>query len=779
MSKKIKSIKIIDPGASPDVDTDFATFLKAPALDYVAEKYGAEKVAAIITPGPFKNKNAWKSVASTFEVPTYLANQISDMIPDGSDGTTISDLLDSENPNGADLRDALETHKLTKIAEYATKAQNRARETGVHACGVIISSTSLDDTIPVQIREDGVPVTQWNYYNCEDLGLIKMDFLGLDTVDLIYNTVNTIEKTKGIKLDMEEIINGDLNDPKVYELFQKGDTDNIFQFSGDGVKQLLRDVKPTEFTELAALTALYRPGPMSLNLHHDFALRKKDEKARIPVHKDFYGTTVEEILSPNLNALVYQEDIMKIARQCAGFTAREADDLRKAIGKKNMDLMRSLEGKFKEGMLKNGYKQAGVNLLWEGFVGFGQYAFNLSHATSYALNSYQAAYLKAHYPTEFIANVLKQKAKSDKTAEILSSAKAMGITVGTPDINESGENIDPAKDDYKVVFGFSNVKGLPKEVIHEMIEERNKNGKFKSVEDFIERTVPLGMSPSTFIKLVQVGAFDSMGYTRKGLELAADLLFKNVSKKLSSKPTQTTGLFAMIGNDSLEKVEISTEEHPFLTRISNEAALIGAYLTGNPLDKIDVKQTDKEIYLSFLTLKGKTKFGRRIFEGVIDDGNTTTPITLPKDITNRIIVHESIKNGLTIEEVLDKRKIYEPSERERWYQYSPIPMPELFKVYKATYKKGWNGTPMLIDLKPVPLDNNGERVKEIWTTIADPETLKQFVSQVRLYTDKYHDNKEKLKSARVYLKNGKHIDVENVLLTEDLFYDLRSYLKPD
>lgn len=424
--KTIKNIKIINPGSPPDVDTDFLTEGRGKVIEYVRNKYGMENVALIITYMPFKVKNAFKDMCSINDVNFGLANKLSSAIPAKLEkGQTLEDFYLSNE--GQELRNKVENlpstltdervasviyknsseitkedilntrmqyikidselsetrDKVEQSIKQAGRLENRVRNTGIHACGIIISSDKLTNTIPLQITEkDGEmqATTQWTYPCCEALGLIKMDFLGLDTVDIIYNTVNFVKETKGIEIDIEkDIINSDLKDPATMKLFQDAETIGIFQFSKPGVRRLLKEVKPTEFDELAAITALYRPGPMGIGLHTDFAKRKNDESARIPVHKDFYGTKVEEILKPNLNALIFQENIMQIARQCAGFSAKEADTLRKAIGKKKIEIMNSMKDRFIEGMMNNKedhYTKESVEYLWEAFVGFGQYAFN-------------------------------------------------------------------------------------------------------------------------------------------------------------------------------------------------------------------------------------------------------------------------------------------------------------------------------------------------------------------------------------------------------------------
>lgn len=298
--------------------------------------------------------------------------------------------------------------KIEQCIKQASKITGKIKSSGVHACGVIISSEEISSSIPIQIKrdgseDDGQVITQWIYSQCEALGLIKMDFLGLDTVDIMYNTIDLIKENQGININIvKDIINTDLDDEKVMEIFQKGETSGIFQFSGEGVQKLLREVHPTEFEELAAITALYRPGPMGIGLHTDFAKRKNDTNARLPIHKDFYGTKVEEILEPTLNALTFQEQIMQISKQCAGFTSKEADKLRKAISKKNIKLMESMEKKFKDGMKDNkedSYSEEAINMLWDGFVSFGEYAFNkcLHYETKILLKDYSETSIEELY----------------------------------------------------------------------------------------------------------------------------------------------------------------------------------------------------------------------------------------------------------------------------------------------------------------------------------------------------------------------------------------------
>lgn len=639
-NKKIKDIKIINAGSPPDVDTDFQTEGRNKVIEYVRNKYGLENVALIITYMPFKVKNAFKDMCSINEVNFALANKLSSAIPANlNDGQSLEDFYlsndgkelqnkvvnlpskltdnrmksliskDTKYISNDDLllarmnyiqidSELLDTRdKIEQSIKQASKLENRIRNTGVHACGIIISSDKLTNTIPLQITEkDGEmqATTQWTYPTCESLGLIKMDFLGLDTVDIIYNTVNFIKEFKGIEIDVEkDIINSDLKDPKTMELFQKAETVGIFQFSKSGVRKLLKEVKPTEFEELAAITALYRPGPMGIGLHADFAKRKNNESARIPVHKDFYGTKVEEILKPNLNALIFQENIMQIARQCAGFTAKEADILRKAIGKKNMDIMNSMKERFIDGMMNNKedhYTKESVEYLWEAFTGFGQYAFNKSHSYSYALNSYQCAYLKVHYPVEFMAATLRQRADSkDQVDEIIQEIQRMNIELRPPNINESYYRARPSKDGKAILYGISNIKGISRDLVHEIIEERNKNGIYKDFNDFVFRLSDK-LTKSSLMVLSQAGCFDILGIDRKSIYDNADYIIKQLSQKQKENKMLENSLFSMMAKPQEEimtmSIKIPEGEWSFIDKIEKEKEVLSSYLSAHPLDTI-------------------------------------------------------------------------------------------------------------------------------------------------------------------------------------------------
>jgi len=419
--KKIKNIKIVDPGSSPDVDTDFQTTARGPAFQYVQSKYGFDNVASLITPGPFKVKNSWKAMCTLNEVPPSKANNISKFLPESGGPGTIKSLLEPDNPDGADLRVALsESDLLEKTALDSDLLNGRGKETGVHACGIIISSQPLTNTIPMQKRQDdGAPITQWTYQECEELGLIKMDFLGLKNLSIISTAQKIIKRTYGVDVDLSKL---GLDDKKAYELLARGDSTGVFQLESAGMKRYLRELKPSKFEDIIAMVALYRPGPMSEI--PKFIARKHGEE---PV--TYYEDHMENALKNTYGILVYQEQFMQISKEVCGFTGGQADTLRKAVGKKKIDLMKKMKGEFIEGAVKHSNADRGkVEAFWDHLEEFANYCFNKSHAACYALIAYWTAYIKAHYPDAFMAALMTADSDdTDRLAIEIAECRSMGI----------------------------------------------------------------------------------------------------------------------------------------------------------------------------------------------------------------------------------------------------------------------------------------------------------------------------------------------------------------
>lgn len=734
MSRKIKSIKIIDPGTNPDVDSDFHTVGRGKTIEHVMDLYGSDNVAGIITPGPFKAKNAFKSMGTIYGLSFAQSQAISNTLPDAIEKKmTIKSMLDPNSEYyeaGADLRIQLNTPQLEEIAHAAAALDGRMRETGVHPCGMLISSKPIKEVVPVQIRQsDGLSVTQWNYYNCEALGLIKMDFLGLVTVDLIDEAIKNVQKTRGITIDVNELVQSDLDDELTYKLFSNAETSAIFQFSSSGVKEMLRELQPTEFMDLAAVTALYRPGPMGLNSHLQFAQRKNNPNVRVPVHEAFYGTKVEELLKDTYGLVVYQEDCMRIAKECAGFTPKEADDLRKAIGKKKMALMKSLGGKFVKGMVDNGYDETAVNLLWEGIVAFGEYAFNKSHSVSYALNAYIAGYLKAHYPVEFMAAALKLNDTPDKIREYIAEVKRMNLKIQPASVNESDILITPSMTDKNtIIYGLSGIKRFPKSLAESIIKERNKKGEFKSITDFISRMIKYkGLTTGALKALALTGAFDCLGVTRKSIVDNADKLIKTAEKQ--EKLNKRKNLFSVGGVEASDEIKLDTDEYSYAVQAKYEADLTELFLSRHPLDKIEqepVHLDAQEVnvvghYVTFPKVEIKTTKQKSKYMQVTTDNKLSRAVLrMDRDLLAGIEKYTAIqKFGELAPEKLGVTN--DPEKLEKYNQIKAIPMPIENIVYQVdivTPKFKRNGVevygnPKITALKRVALSHDGELVHQV------------------------------------------------------------------
>lgn len=734
MSRKIKSIKIIDPGTNPDVDSDFHTVGRGKTIEHVMDLYGSDNVAGIITPGPFKAKNAFKSMGTIYGLSFAQSQAISNTLPDAIEKKmTIKSMLDPNSEYyeaGADLRIQLNTPQLEEIAHAAAALDGRMRETGVHPCGMLISSKPIKEVVPVQIRQsDGLSVTQWNYYNCEALGLIKMDFLGLVTVDLIDEAIKNVQKTRSITIDVNELVQSDLDDELTYKLFSNAETSAIFQFSSSGVKEMLRELQPTEFMDLAAVTALYRPGPMGLNSHLQFAQRKNNPNVRVPVHEAFYGTKVEELLKDTYGLVVYQEDCMRIAKECAGFTPKEADDLRKAIGKKKMALMKSLGGKFVKGMVDNGYDETAVNLLWEGIVAFGEYAFNKSHSVSYALNAYIAGYLKAHYPVEFMAAALKLNDTPDKIREYIAEVKRMNLKIQPASVNESDILITPSMTDKNtIIYGLSGIKRFPKSLAESIIKERNKKGEFKSITDFISRMIKYkGLTTGALKALALTGAFDCLGVTRKSIVDNADKLIKTAEKQ--EKLNKRKNLFSVGGVEASDEIKLDTDEYSYAVQAKYEADLTELFLSRHPLDKIEqepVHLDAQEVnvvghYVTFPKVEIKTTKQKSKYMQVTTDNKLSRAVLrMDRDLLAGIEKYTAIqKFGELAPEKLGVTN--DPEKLEKYNQIKAIPMPIENIVYQVdivTPKFKRNGVevygnPKITALKRVALSHDGELVHQV------------------------------------------------------------------
>ena len=574
----------------PDIDVDFDDDGRYEVLKYVTEKYGAEKVAHIITFGTMAAKMAIKDVAKVLEVPLPEANRLARLVPD-----RLPD-VDGKSPK-INLKNCLKYSKefaaeqsnpderVRETLKYAEQLEGNVRNTGIHACGVIICRDDITDWVPVSMATDAdgskVVSTQYEGSIIEDTGLIKMDFLGLKTLSIIKEAQYNIKMRHGHEIDIDHI---PLDDPKTFELYCKGATTSTFQFESAGMQNSLRSLQPSKFEDLIAMNALYRPGPM--DYIPTFIKRKHGEE---PIEYDI--PCMKQYLEETYGVTVYQEQVMLLSRLLANFTRGESDMLRKAMGKKQIDKMQKLKKKFMEQGQGNGYEEKTLNKIWEDWEKFASYAFNKSHATCYTWVAYQTAYLKAHYPAEYMAGVLSRNlTASDKMTKVMEECRRMGLKVLGPDINESIEKfgVNSVGD---IRFGLAAVKGVGLNAVKAIIDERNANGPYKDIYDFVERVNLSACNRGAIENLAMAGAFDSFGQRREAYvqqefdSSFTDCLVKYGQSVQNDKNSLQLSLFG-----ELEPIE--TNRPPFpevepwtqLALLNKEKELVTRYLSAHPLD---------------------------------------------------------------------------------------------------------------------------------------------------------------------------------------------------
>lgn len=762
--KTVTDYKIVDIGAAPDVDTDFEPEVRPLVFKHCQEEYGENNITHIITRMPYGARNAFRCVARVYGIPPQEVNSFSELLPEAVSKDTLKDVLDEKNETYESARLKLNP-LLLEIIKRASELEGRTSGTGVHACGVLISCKEVSDTVPTIYKEDPrdksivYQVSMFEYPEAESLGLIKMDFLGLDTLHLISSTVKLVEQYTGKHIDMSKIIDGTLDDKKTYQMFQKAKTSGIFQFAEQGVRTMLTKVKPSEFEELPAITAIYRPGPMSLGLHDDFAVRKNDPSKRIPFSREFIGTPIDTLTKDTLGAIIYQEQVMKIAQEAAGFTSKEADKMRKAMGKKKIEILNMLEPKFKKGIIENTKcSESTVNEFWAQLLGFAQYGFNKSHAVSYALNSYQSAYLKVHYPVLWETAALRMYADNpDKVAKYIEDARSNGIEILPPNINESDLLISPTSDLKNIVYSISNIKKVPTSILEAFILERERNGKYTDLMNFINRNKDI-VSKSVLEVLACSGCLDCFGNTRKSIYDNAEKLVKSVQRKKNN----VASLFAMVGEEAISMVELDDEEWPILEKMANEGQALGAYLSGNPLDGLktqdgqdivqteDLKECDSTQYITFLSVaQKKTRSGKTLITGIANNGVSQAEIKLPTMVTNRILLGTAMeKTNGDRQEAYKLLRLTDDKKKSFFDALEPLDKPEKFNtIYKLTYTKGFRGSMMISDIEPVEVSKNNQILERI---VVDKNKTKNLPAFQKLV------NKE---TEQAKMSGGKLIDI--------------------
>lgn len=578
----------------PDIDIDFDDDGRADVLRYVTEKYGAEKVARIITYGTMAAKSAIKDVARIEQLPLSESNRLTKLIPKHMpevNGKELKPTLKNCYEHVPEFQAELKSHNplIIETLRYAKELEGNVRNTGVHACGVIIGRDDITDWVPVSTAtdKDGSKqlVTQYEGSVIEDTGLIKMDFLGLKTLSIIKEAIANIKQTRGIDVDIDTV---PIDDKKTYELYCAGKTTGTFQFESAGMQKYLRELQPTVFEDLIAMNALYRPGPM--DYIPDFIARKHGKS---PIVYDI--PIMEQYLKDTYGVTVYQEQVMLLSRLLANFTRGESDTLRKAMGKKLIDKMNALKAKFLEGGQANGHKKEVLEKIWADWEKFASYAFNKSHATCYSWVAFQTAYLKANYPAEYMAAVLSRNlADITKLTNFMDECKSMKIDVLGPDVNESFSAFGVNKDG-NIRFGLAAIKGIGVNVVNEIIRARNEGGIFTDIYDFVERVDRSAINRRTLENLANAGAFDCFTdikredyfeQNNKG-ETLAELLVRYGQNFQNDKSKNENSLFGDFDDNLTVAGRPPVKpapELPLAVKLEKEKELVGMYLSANPLD---------------------------------------------------------------------------------------------------------------------------------------------------------------------------------------------------
>ncbi|HVW97815.1 MAG TPA: DNA polymerase III subunit alpha [Mucilaginibacter sp.] len=569
-----------DRKSMPDIDTDFDDSGRQKVIDYVVDKYGKNQVAQIITYGSMAARTSIQDVGRVLDMPLSEVNALKKLVPETL-GITLRQAIDQV----PDLQDIYKSNDLKgTVLREAEKLEGSVRNTGVHAAGIIIAPDDLTNIVPVATAKDSdLLVTQYDGRVIEDAGVIKMDFLGLKTLTILKDALRMIKQNHGVEIAIDEI---PLNDQKTFELYQRGDTNGTFQFESDGMQMYLRDLKPDKFEDLIAMNALYRPGP--IEYIPNFISRKHGREAIT-----FDLPDMEEYLGETYGITVYQEQVMLLSQKLAGFSKGDADVLRKAMGKKQIEVLNKMEAQFMDGAIAKGHPKDKLTKIWTDWKAFAQYAFNKSHSTCYAFVAYQTAYLKAHYPSEYMAAVLNNQNSMEKITFFMEECRRMGVEVLGPCVNESDMSFAVNKRG-QVRFGLTGVKGVGEKAVESIIEERNANGPYTTVFDFAQRTNTRSVNRKCYENLVYGGAFDCFELKRsqffaRSENIALTGIERLIKYSNDYQNTQNSSQSSLFGGSVASYIPTpdmmaETEEWALIERLKYEKEVIGIYLTGHPLD---------------------------------------------------------------------------------------------------------------------------------------------------------------------------------------------------
>jgi DNA polymerase III subunit alpha len=574
----------------PDFDIDFDDHRRAEVIQYVADKYGSDRVAYIATFGRLKAKAAIKDAARVLDHGFAISDRITKALPADvmGKGVPLKELFNPEHKRYAEGGEFRSLHEsdpdVRTIYDTAVGLEGQIRNWGVHAAGVIMSSEPLIDVVPIMARaQDGAVITQFDYPMCESLGLVKMDFLGLSNLHTLQDAVENIALNRGQEVVLEDL---PFDDRATYELMGRGDTLGVFQLDGGGMRALLRSMQPDVFADITAVSALYRPGPMGADSHNKYARRKNGREAIEPIHPAL-AEALEPVLGETYGLIVYQEQVMAIAQVLAGFTLGAADNLRRAMGKKKKEELDKQYAGFQGGMLERGFPQDAIDTLWAVLLPFSDYAFNKSHSAAYGVITYWTAYLKANYPAEYMAALLTSvKDDKDKMAIYLNECRRMKIQVLPPDVNESHANFTPVGNDIR--FGLTAVRNVGSNVVDRIVGAREEKGRYTDFNDFMDKVPALVCNKRVVDSLIKAGAYDDMKHRRRALSIIhEDAVEKYVQAKKDDESGQDSLIDMLmpddVGGAGATVVIPDVEDWDKMTLLGHEREMLGLYVSDHPL----------------------------------------------------------------------------------------------------------------------------------------------------------------------------------------------------
>ncbi|MFA6322378.1 MAG: DNA polymerase III subunit alpha [Candidatus Buchananbacteria bacterium] len=626
----------------PDIDTDFTDTRRGEVIDYVASRYGRDHVAQIITFGTMAARASIRDVGRVMDLPYAYCDKISKMIP-------MFMSLDEAIKNVPEMQEILADADGKRLIEIAKKLEGCARHASTHACGVVVTPESMDEYIPRQrsSQNENDIITQYEMHAVEDIGVLKIDFLGLKNLTIIENTLEILRKARGITIDMNNI---PLDDKAAFRLLQRIETTGVFQLESSGMKRYLKQLVPNELEDIIVMVSLYRPGPMEFIPDYIEAKHGRREVVYLDLR-------MKPILEKTYGIIVYQEQVMEIARALAGFTYSEADVLRKAVGKKIASLLNEQSEKIISGMVKNGIKKEIAQQIWDYVLPFARYGFNRSHAACYAMIAYQTAFLKARYPAEFMASLLTADyGNSDRIAIEVEECRQMGLEVMAPDINESfstftvvydSQEVRQDKQSKKIRFGLSAVKNLGENIIHEVIKERKENGSYKTLEDLLSRVKTKDLNKKSLEAMIKAGVIDSLGERNRLLYNIDKLLvfIKNINQEIDSQQANLFGLMANVSvlpKLNLDLMEPATDKQ----KLNWEKEFLGLYVSAHPLAEFGAPLRDRVRSLEDL-INGKNVEAERVYQvaGVI---SKVKKIITKKGEAMLFVRIEDMTNGMEV-----------------------------------------------------------------------------------------------------------------------------------